>query len=93
MLVDAPEVHAIRTPYFEGNVAINRTLRALPAVTVIDLLQPLCNEDGCQRVTKDGVLISYDLAHLTPKGAAYLGKRLAMMDWPAQFGLRQEAGH
>ncbi len=88
-----PDAHEIRTPYFEGNLAINRKLRALPAVTVIDLLQPLCNEDGCQRVTKEGVLISYDLAHLTPKGAAYLGERLATMDWPAQFGLRQEAGH
>ncbi|MCP3057095.1 acyltransferase [Aurantimonas sp. LRZ36] len=88
-----PNAHEIRTPYFEGNVAINRKLRALQGVTVIDLLQPLCNEDGCQRVTREGVLISYDLAHLTPKGAAYLGERLATMDWPAKFGLRQEAGH
>lgn len=53
--------------------------RTLPEGVFIDTLSLLCSL-GCPQLTPGGQLISYDGAHLTKEGAAYLGQVLFSAD-------------
>jgi len=46
-----------------------------------DLLDEFCNDDGCRQSNDDGYVIVFDRIHLTPEGAAYVGRNFEKREW------------
>ena len=46
-----------------------------------DLVDQFCDNDGCQRLTEEGYLIIFDATHMTPQGAAYVGRNFEKLTW------------
>ena len=62
----------------ETHIRVQEIMRkSLPAGVYVDISQLLCQSDvSCKLFDANGGLISFDGAHLTKDGAAYLGSRL-----------------
>lgn len=72
----------MRVP-LDPHVAVNnQNIRdARKAYHYFDLTDQFCNQLGCRQMTDEGFLIVYDIAHLTPEGAAYVGRNFVQQAW------------
>ena len=62
---------------FTADREVAATLRGMPNVTYVSLLQRLCRENACLARVPGGSnldLMALDHGHLTPKGSAYVGR-------------------
>ncbi|RBP51112.1 acyltransferase family protein [Arenicella xantha] len=78
----SPQVHTLRTLPHPKTVEINDVLKSQANDYIyFDLLDGFCNEQGCQRVTKDGYAIIFDESHLSENGAKLLAQNIHTTDW------------
>ena len=77
-----PNVHKLRTPPHPKALKLNRKLKEQAAdYAYFDLLDLFCNEQGCQRVTKEGYAIVFDDSHLSESGAKFLAQNMRQQEW------------
>jgi len=78
----SPQIDKLRTPPHPQAIAFNNILkRYADDYYYFDLLDLFCNDDGCQRVTKDGYVVIFDESHLSEKGASFVAKRVKQRAW------------
>jgi len=80
------QLKKMRTQVSPSTVYHNQILRNFAKNYVyFDLLDQFCNEEGCLRVTEDGYLTVFDAVHMTPQGAAYVGRNFEQLAWFKQI--------
>ncbi len=80
-----PNISKLRTPPNPQALHVNRQLKqraqASGNFTYFDLMNLFCNQQGCQRVTKDGYVIVFDATHFSEQGAHFAAQKLKQQDW------------
>lgn len=75
-------VHELRTPLHPKSLHINRVLSdSAEDYLYFDLVDLFCNDDGCQRITKEGFIIIFDESHLSEQGANFLADKVKTTPW------------
>lgn len=74
--------HQIRVAMNPVSLEQNHQLKRIEGdFKYFDFLPMLCDEKGCQRITKSGDLIIFDGTHLTPVGTKFIGEKIPSQDW------------
>jgi len=77
-----PDIYKLRTPISDKTKIMAHALRESESnFSYFDLLEHFCDSSGCQRVTKEGYLITFDSSHLTAQGAQFVGRNLSDTQW------------
>lgn len=75
-------VDKLRTPLEPQSAKVNaKLLQAANDYQYFDLTNGFCNQQGCQRVTKDRYVIVFDQSHLSEKGAKFVAANIAEETW------------
>jgi len=78
----SPNAHTLRTPPHPKVDIINQLLKdSAKDYTYFDLLDLFCDEQGCQRITKEGYAIIFDGSHLSENGAEFLANGVKESAW------------
>jgi len=78
--------HAIKTPMYKFTLEINNKIENIKKDFIfVNLLASICNKKECERVTGGGDIITYDIMHLTPIGAKYIGSQVLNKAWFMQL--------
>lgn len=88
----SPQGHLLRTPPNPKTAVINNILRkSADSYTYFDLLDLFCDQQGCQRLTKDGFAIIFDDSHVSEQGAKFLAQNVKTTDWFKQLKKRKQS--
>ena len=72
----------MRIPMAEDVLQRNRQIKEhSQQYQYFDLTEEFCNNSGCRQATDAGFLIVYDVVHLTPEGATFVGAGLTQRAW------------
>lgn len=78
----SPQVDKLRTPLNPKARRINQILkRQASNYDYFDLLGLFCNEQGCQRITKERYAIIFDGTHFSEHGARFVAAKLKYQPW------------